>query len=71
MKTIIDDKVDEKELDEKGLKAEMKNSKLKFAKEQLGNKSPSVSSSTKVNNLEGGFKKDVNLDLIKLVLRNR
>jgi hypothetical protein len=50
MKTIVDDKVDEKELDEKGLKAEMKNSKLKFAKEQLGG-------SSKVNDLEGGAKK--------------
>ena len=49
MKTIIDDKVDEKELDEKGLKAEMKNSKLKFAKEQLGG--------AKINDLEGGAKK--------------
>ena len=49
MKTIVDDKVDEKELDEKGLKAEMKNSKLKFAKEQLGG--------AKVNDLEGGAKK--------------
>ena len=59
MKSIVDDKVDEKELDEKGLKAEMKNSKLKFAKEQLGGKSPSVSGATsgKVNDLEGGAKK--------------
>ena len=52
MKTIIDDKVDEKELDEKGLKAEMKNSKLKFAKEQLGG-----ATSGKINDLEGGAKK--------------
>lgn len=57
MKTIIDDKVDEKELDEKGLKAEMKNSKLKFAKEQLGGKSSLSGSSSKVNDLEGGAKK--------------
>ena len=49
MKTIIDDKVDEKELDEKGLKDEMKKSKLKFAKEQLGG--------AKINDLEGGAKK--------------
>jgi hypothetical protein len=52
MKTIIDDKVDEKELDEKGLKDEMKKSKLKFAKEQLGGKS-----SAQINDLEGGAKK--------------
>jgi hypothetical protein len=56
MKSIVDDKVDEKELDEKGLKAEMKNSKLKFAKEQLGG-TIGATSAAKVNDLEGGAKK--------------
>jgi len=35
MKTNIDGEVTEKELDEEGLKKELKGSKLKFAKEQL------------------------------------
>jgi hypothetical protein len=51
MKSIINqDPVIEKELDEKGLKAELKKDTFKFAKEQLGG-------SPKINDLEGGAKK--------------
>jgi len=70
MKSIVDDKVDEKELDENDLKDEMKKSKLQFAKEQLEGKSslsglqPSASSA-KINDLKRSGNKEVNLVLKK------
>ena len=51
MKSIIDDKVDEKELDEKGLKSELKKDMFDFAQKQL------KGGSTESDSLVGGAKK--------------